>query len=180
MSEGTSPPSHHRGYSPKKGANIPKSRPSCVSYMLLVDAAEARHCMLLLLCARYATAWNYATHEYTRVCRRGGEDFFFRKITTPGTFLPGALLRFWTKSPLPLSFSPRGQRRPKKKTGLFMGHDPTRGMGQEVFKMSRVGSGRVGSGGFSKPHGSGHGTLTRPDRRDPTRPARFDLTREHP
>ena len=26
--------------------------------------------------------------------------------------------------------------------GLFTGHDPTRGSGQEGFKMSRVGSGR--------------------------------------
>ena len=27
--------------------------------------------------------------------------------------------------------------------GLFTGHDPTRGSGQEVLEMSRVGSGRV-------------------------------------
>ena len=30
-----------------------------------------------------------------------------------------------------------------KKTGLFTGHDPTLGSGQESFKMLRVGSGRV-------------------------------------
>ena len=30
--------------------------------------------------------------------------------------------------------------------GLFAGHDPTRYSGQKVFKISRVGSGRVGSG----------------------------------
>ena len=33
-----------------------------------------------------------------------------------------------------------------KKPGLFAGHDPTRGSGYVVFKISRVGSGRVGSG----------------------------------
>ena len=36
--------------------------------------------------------------------------------------------------------------------GLFAGHDPTRGSGQEDLKMSRVGSGRVWR--FSKCHGS--------------------------
>ena len=40
------------------------------------------------------------------------------------------------------------------------------GSGQEIFKISRVGSGRVGSGRVSWP--------------DPTRPARFDPTREKP
>ena len=30
-------------------------------------------------------------------------------------------------------------------SGLFAGHDPTRGSRHDVFKMSRVGSGRVGS-----------------------------------
>ena len=30
--------------------------------------------------------------------------------------------------------------------GLFAGRDPTRGLGHGVFTMSRVGSGRVGSG----------------------------------
>ena len=40
--------------------------------------------------------------------------------------------------------------------GLFAGHDPTRGSGDGVFKVSRVGSGRVGSGQeSSKSQGSG-------------------------
>ena len=52
----------------------------------------------------------------------------------------------------------------------LMGHDPARGLGQHVFQISRVGSGRVGSGrGVFK---------TLPDRVGPPvlDPARADLT----
>lgn len=31
-------------------------------------------------------------------------------------------------------------------SGLFTAHDPIRGLGQELFEISRVGSGRVGPG----------------------------------
>ena len=62
-------------------------------------------------------------------------------------------------------------------TGLFTGHGPTRGWGQELSVVSRVGSGRgsgrirsdrIGPGGFSNSDGSGQvGSLladsTRPD-----------------
>ena len=43
--------------------------------------------------------------------------------------------------------------RTEKLPGLFTGHDPTRGSGQGVFKISRVESGRVKR--FSKSRGSG-------------------------
>ena len=54
--------------------------------------------------------------------------------------------------------------------------------GQEVFEVSRVGLSRVGSarlgkGGFSDSHGLGPVTATRPD---PTRPARVGPTLEQP
>ena len=51
-----------------------------------------------------------------------------------------------------------------------MGHDPTSGSDQKVFEISRVGSNRVGSGGFQILTGrvvSGH-----------PYPARSDLTSE--
>ena len=56
---------------------------------------------------------------------------------------------------------------------LFTGHDPARGPGQEVFKISRVGSGRVGSGRvrrYSKSHGSGRVESGRVGLGDPIRP----------
>ena len=54
--------------------------------------------------------------------------------------------------------------------GLFMGHDPTRGSGQELVGISRIESGRVGSGQevFNLSWvGTGRITLIRPD---PIRP----------
>lgn len=68
-------------------------------------------------------------------------------------------------------------------SGRFMAHDPARGSDWEVFETSRVesgwvpgcwrphGSGRVGSGGVQKSHGSV------PCHPDTIRPARHDLTR---
>ena len=72
-----------------------------------------------------------------------------------------------------------------------MGHDPTRGSGQEVFKTrgsSPLGSGRVrrcsksyGSGRdgmgqvFFKSHGSGRATLTRSSPREVIRPVESPL-----
>ena len=61
--------------------------------------------------------------------------------------------------------------------GLFIGLDPTRGPGQEVPKLSRVESGRVGSGGVTGRigsggfsfNGSGHPDLSRPVTSEPTR-----------
>ena len=44
-----------------------------------------------------------------------------------------------------------------------MGHNATRGSGQEVFKLSQVGSGRVGAGGFKSSRAG-------PVNPDPTRP----------
>ena len=87
--------------------------------------------------------------------------------------------------------------------GLFTGHGPARGSGDEVFQNSRaesgrvrrcselsrvgVGLGRVGAGGFQisrvgsgqevfKYHGSGRVTLIRPDPRDVIPPVKV----EHP
>ena len=62
-------------------------------------------------------------------------------------------------------------------SGLFAGHNLTRRSGQEVFKISRVGSAHAGSEGCISSHGSDRDTLARPD---PTRPTSFDLTREQP
>ena len=51
--------------------------------------------------------------------------------------------------------------------GVFTGHDPARGSNEEVIQISRVGSGRVGSG-------HPYPTLPRPDPRGLTRPVNSD------
>ena len=57
----------------------------------------------------------------------------------------------------------QGQARTYLAAGIFAGHDPTRGSGQECFDFFTgwVGSGRVSN--FSNSNGSGRVILTRPD-----------------
>ena len=58
-----------------------------------------------------------------------------------------------------------------REPGLFTGHNPTRGSGQEILKFHR--SGRVGSDRgrrFSNSYGSSPAILTRPDSRGLTQP----------
>lgn len=56
--------------------------------------------------------------------------------------------------------------------GVVTGHGPTRGSGQKMLEISRIGSGGAGSWLLPDP--------VSPIRPDPTWPARFHPTREQP